>query len=283
MNEKTYIAAVDVSGESIHWDLQGKVTYGGYLDLEKLLACQHPRSGEHDEMLFIIIHQASELWMKLSFHEISAAMRHIRADDLDPAMKMLTRMSRIQENLIQSWSVLSTLTPADYEKFREALGTGSGFQSYQYRMLEYALGNKNDALMEVHRHDAGVYASLRKVLEAPSLYDEALLLLSRRGFKLPKSVTARDWTKPYEPGDAVQAAWLEVYRNTEKYWDLYYLAEKLVDLEDAFQQWRFRHLKTVERIIGFKRGTGGSSGAPYLRKALDLRFFPELWTLRTEI
>ena len=278
-----HTSSVDVSDEDIHWDLEDKLTYGTYLDLDKLLACQHPRSGEHDEMLFVIIHQASELWMKLSLHEIGAAMRHIQADDLRPAMKMLTRVSRIQENLIQSWSVLATLTPSDYMKFRDALGTGSGFQSHQYRLMEYALGNKNPAMAEVHKHDKGIYDLLKKTLEAPSLYDEALLLLTRRGFDLPNAVVKRDWSQPYEASKEVENAWLEIYRNTEKYWDLYYLAEKLVDVEDAFQQWRFRHLKNVERVIGFKRGTGGSAGAPYLKKALDLRFFPELWTLRTEL
>jgi len=276
-------SSVDVSEEKIHWDLKDQVSYSSYLDLPHLLACQHPRSDEHDEMLFIVIHQASELWMKLSLHEIAGAMEHIRTDDLDPALKMLTRVSRIQENLIQSWSVLATLTPADYLKFREVLGTGSGFQSLQYRMLEYRLGNKNPAMANVHRHEEQDFDALQEVLNAPSIYDEALKLLARRGFALPKDYVERDWSQPYEPHHAVEEAWLKIYRDEEKYWDLYYLAEKLMDVEDAFQQWRFRHLKTVERVIGFKRGTGGSAGAAYLQKALSLRFFPELWDVRTQL
>ncbi|MCC7260602.1 MAG: tryptophan 2,3-dioxygenase [Alphaproteobacteria bacterium] len=276
-------ATVKLDDEKIHWDLSKSMSYGEYLDLPKLLSCQHVRSDTHNEMLFIIIHQASELWMKLSLHELTSALAHIRKDDVSPAFKMLSRMSRIQTQLIQSWDVLSTLTPAEYVQFRDALGTGSGFQSHQYRMLEFSLGNKNAAMIEVHKHDAAIYELLQKTLAAPSLYDESLRLLFRHGFAIPDEYVERDWSQPYVPSQQVEDQWYKVYSNTDKYWELYYLAEKLIDVEDMFQQWRFRHMKTVERVIGFKQGTGGTSGAPYLKKALDLRFFPELWTVRTRI
>jgi tryptophan 2,3-dioxygenase len=280
-NKDNIRLAVDVEGEHIHWDQD--TSYGQYLQLDKILNAQKLPSGQHDEMLFLIIHQASELWMKLSLHELHAAIAEIKADNLGLSFKMLARVARIQVQMLQSWDVLSTLTPVDYLKFRDALGKSSGFQSYQYRMMEFAVGNKNKALTEVHRGYPEIYDALQKTLQAPSLYDEVLKLLARRGLDVPDSVTDRDWSVPYEPNEAVEDVWLEIYRDADKYFDLYELAEKLVDFEHRFQQWRFNHLKTVERIIGHKRGTGGSSGVPYLAKALDLRFFPELWSLRTKL
>jgi len=259
------------------------MSYSDYLGLERLLACQKPRSERHDEMLFIVIHQATELWLKLVLHELNAAMAQIRSDDLPPAFKMLARVSRIQAQLIQSWDVLSTLTPADYMTFRDVLGTASGFQSHQYRLIEFTLGNKNPAMMMPHRHDAETHALLSAALEAPSLYEETILLLARRGLGIDAGQAKRDWRDVHQPDDSVHRAWLTVYRDTESHWDLYELAEKLVDLEDHFQQWRFHHVSTVERVIGHKRGTGGTSGVPYLRRALETRFFPELWDVRTEL
>lgn len=272
---------IDLGDEAIHWDFSEEMSYGQYLCLDRLLECQQPRSQQHDEMLFITIHQASELWMKLVVFELSAALRCVREDRLGPAFKMLARVAGIQRQLIQSWSVLATLTPTDYSSFRDTLGHSSGFQSYQYRLIEFLLGNKNRCMIEVHRNDPVVYARLERALECPSLYDETLRLLHRRSLPLPPEKIDRDWSEPYEPDERVEAAWQSVYHNVEDHWDLYELAEKLVDLEHAFQRWRFEHMKTVERIIGFKRGTGGSSGVGYLKKVLDLRFFPELWTVRT--
>jgi tryptophan 2,3-dioxygenase len=269
----------DLSQESIHWDQD--LTYAGYLSLDKLLDCQRPLTDAHDEMLFMIIHQASELWMKLCLHELRAAMRAVSADNLDAAFKMLARLSRIQGQLRQSWSVLATMTPADYLSFRDALGQSSGFQSFQYREIEYALGNKNAALMEVHRKRPERYARLKAVLEAPSFYDLCLRALSRRGFEIPPDHLQRDWSQPYTASPAVEAAWAEVYRAPDEHWDLYELAEKLVDLEYEFQMWRYSHMKTVQRIIGFSPGTGGTSGVEFLKKALDLQFFPELWSVRS--
>jgi tryptophan 2,3-dioxygenase len=234
-------------------------------------------------MLFIIIHQASELWMKLCLHELSAAREHIRRDDLGPSFKMLARVSRIQAQLTQSWEVLATMTPAEYSAFRNQLGRASGFQSYQYRMLEFIIGNRNADMIEVHRRDPQHYEALQGMLRSPSLYDESLRLLSRRGFEIPGGHLDRDWSMPYEPSQQVATAWLTVYHNVEAHWELYELAEKLVDLDQKFQLWRFSHMKTVERIIGYKRGTGGTGGVSYLAKALELRFFPELWSIRTQM
>jgi tryptophan 2,3-dioxygenase len=276
-------ACVELAGERIHWDLGESLSYGDYLHLDQVLGAQAPLSGHHDEMLFIVMHQASELWMKLCVHELQAAVAQIRADDLGPAFKMLARVSRVQQQLAQSWDVLSTMTPADYAAFRDSLGKSSGFQSYQYRTLEYLIGNKNAALIEVHRRTPEIYAGLHVALHSPSLYDEVLRLLARRGFAIPPSALERDWSEPYREQPEVAAAWLQVYRSTDEYWDLYELAEKLVDLDQRFQLWRFAHLKTVERIIGYKRGTGGTSGVAYLAKALELRFFPELWSVRTSM
>ena len=258
------------------------ISYSAYLGLDRLLAAQTPLSGEHDELLFIVIHQASELWMTLSLHELGAAREHIRQDDLGPAFKMISRVSRIQTQLIQSWDVLATMTPSDYERIRPSLGQSSGFQSWQYRLLEFLLGGKDARTLPVHE-GSDVHARLTAALAEPSLYDEAIRLLARRGFSLPADQLERDWRQPREPSAGVEAAWLEVYRNPEEHWDLYELAEKLVDLEFRFQQWRFAHMKTVERIIGFKTGTGGSTGVAYLGRALERSFFPELISLRTRL
>lgn len=267
--------------EQVHWDQD--MSYGQYLGLEPLLACQNPVSGEHDEMLFIVVHQASELWMKLCLHEAYGAARHIREDHLRPAFKMLSRVARIQEQLIQAWEVLVTMTPADYASFRDKLGQSSGFQSYQYRELEFLLGNKNAAMIEVHRAHPAHYQRLQSALQAPSLYDLTLQLLKKRGFDIPTDLLERDWSQPYVPRTEVEQAWSQIYRHTAEHWDLYELAEKLVDTEFNFQRWRFSHMKTVERIIGYRRGTGGTAGVNYLVKALDLKFFPELWSVRTSV
>jgi tryptophan 2,3-dioxygenase len=259
------------------------MSYGDYLHLDELLSAQHPLSPTHDEMLFIIQHQTSELWMKLLLHELDAAMARIRADDLAPAFKMLTRVNRIMEQLVGAWTVLTTMTPPEFAAMRDYLAKSSGFQSAQYRCIEFALGNKNAAMLKPHRHRPDVLAHVQAVYRAPSLYDEALRLMARRGLAMPQSHTERDWTRSYEANDAVEAAWLVVYRDPETHWDLYQLGEKLTDIEDAFRLWRFRHVTTVERVIGFKRGTGGTGGVTYLRKMLDVVLFPELWRLRTDL
>ncbi|HUP97902.1 MAG TPA: tryptophan 2,3-dioxygenase [Usitatibacter sp.] len=264
-------------------DFAGTMSYGDYLQLDAVLGAQKPRTGDHNEMLFIVQHQASELWMKLMIHELTAARDHIRRDDLQPAFKMLARVARIMAALIQSWDVLSTLTPAEYSSFRSSLGSSSGFQSFQYRMVEFLLGNKSAVLMEPHRHRNDLFGSLEKLHAAPSIYDEAIRLLARRGFSVDPTCVERDWTSLHVFNESVCAAWVEVYRDTASHWELYELAEKLVDLEDAFRQWRFRHATTVERIIGLKRGTGGTSGVGYLRRVLDVVLFPELWRARTEL
>ncbi len=266
-----------------HIDFADDMSYGDYLRLDSLLACQSPISDSHDETLFIIIHQATELWLKLVLHELTAAMAHIRQDDLGPALKMLARVSRIQEQLVQSWSVLSTMTPTDYLRFRDRLGHASGFQSHQFRSLEFLLGNRDVALLAPFRHSPQIHGALDTILSAPSLYDECLKLLDRRGFALAPQAVERDWRQSYTVQPSVATAWLAIYQDTDQHWDLYELAEELVDLEDAFQTWRFRHLNTVARIIGHKRGTGGTTGVDYLRRALDIRIFPELWDVRTAL
>jgi tryptophan 2,3-dioxygenase len=258
------------------------LSYGDYLALDELLGAQHPLSGEHDELLFIIIHQASELWLKLSIHELQGARAHIARDDLGPAFKMIARVSRIQGQLIQSWDVLATMTPTEYAAIRPHLGQSSGFQSHQYRMLEFLMGAKDAAHVRLHESETS-HATLAQALAEPSLYDECLRLLAQRGFAIAPEVVDRDWRLPHQPDPTVEAAWREVYLDPERHWDLYELAEKLVDLEFRFQQWRFAHLKTVERIIGFKAGTGGSSGATYLSRALSASFFPELFSVRTAL
>jgi tryptophan 2,3-dioxygenase len=272
---------VGAEADKVHWDPD--LSYGSYLELDRLLSCQRRRSTAHDEMLFIVIHQASELWLKLCVFEIEAAMERIAAGDIAAALKMLARVSRIQAQLTQSWSILATLTPADYSRLRPALGQSSGFQSWQYRQLEFRLGNKNAMLIRAHENNPAAHQLLTRVLNEPSLYDVVLQRMRKLGFDIPDSVVQRDWSLPYAANAAVQASWLKVYEATDRYWELYDLAEKLVDVEHQFQRWRFDHMKTVERVIGYKRGTGGTSGVAYLVKALDLRFFPELWNVRTSL
>jgi tryptophan 2,3-dioxygenase len=262
-------------------DFSKSMSYGDYLSLDRILSAQHPLSPDHNEMLFIVQHQTSELWMKLALYELHAALDCVKRDALPPAFKMLARISRILEQLVQAWSVLATLTPSEYTAMRPYLGTSSGFQSYQYRQIEFLLGNKNVQMLKPHEHRPDVLAVVRAALEAPSFYDEVVRLLARRGFAIDPARLERDWTQPTIHDATVEAAWLEVYRNPSQHWELYEMAEELVDLEDAFRQWRFRHVTTVERIIGFKQGTGGTSGAPYLRKMLDVVLFPELWHVRT--
>ena len=264
-------------------DLEGQLTYGRYLQLDRLLACQEGVSDSHDELLFIVIHQAMELWLKVMVHELRGARSRIAEGDLQPAFKMLARVSRVQAQMIQSWDVLSTLTPADYLAFRHRLGPASGFQSHQYRLVEFLLGNKQRSVLAAHKRTPEIYRWLEEELEAPSLYDEALRLLSRRGLTIPPELLERDWSQPYRPHAAARSAWAVVYREAVTHWDLYELAEELVDLEDWSRQWRFRHVTTVERIIGHKRGTGGSSGVAYLKRALEIRLFPELWQVRTDL
>ncbi len=255
--------------------------YGDYLQLTTLLGAQSTLTQEHDELLFVVIHQVAELWLKLSIHEIRGAIDAIRTDKLREAFKILSRVARIQAHMIQAWEILATMTPLDYANFRESLGASSGFQSFQYREFEFLLGAKDRRMLNVHRSELQRLELLEATLAAPSLYDETLRLLARRGFSIPSDHLERDWSVAYSPSPAVEAAWLETYRDAEAHWDLYELGEKLVDLEYRLQQWRFSHLKTVERIIGFKRGTGGSDGVNYLVKALDRKLFPELLSLRT--
>ena len=269
--------------EGARLDFSTEMSYGDYLKLDRLLGAQQPQSRDHNELLFIVQHQASELWMKLIVHEVRAAREHVKSDDLQPAFKMLSRVARIMAQLNQSWDVLSTLTPAEYSSFRGSLGSSSGFQSYQYRMIEFLLGNKNAVLMEPHRHRPDLFVPLDELLRSPSLYDEAIRLLARRGFAIAPACLERDITTCHAYEDSVCRAWVDVYRSPEKHWDLYELAEKLVDLEDAFRQWRFRHVTTVERVIGWKRGTGGTEGVSYLRRILEAVLFPELWRARTEL
>nr|WP_263327631.1 tryptophan 2,3-dioxygenase [Neobacillus sp. Marseille-Q6967] len=269
--------------KNIQTDFQKAMSYGDYLHLDKILASQHRVSDHHDEMLFIIIHQASELWMKLIIHELSAAIEYIRQNDLEPSFKTLSRVSRIQQQLIQSWTVLSTLTPSEYLEFRGKLGQSSGFQSYQNRLIEFALGNKNIHTLAVYQHQTELYEKMLKALQKPSIYDAAIHALVARGIHVDQEVLDRDLSKKYEPNQSVEEAWLKVYRNVDQYWDLYELAEKLVDIGHQQQIWRYHHMSTVERIIGHKPGTGGSSGVTYLKKVLDQHFFPELWTIRTKL
>ncbi len=264
-------------------DFSGAMSYGDYLQLDRVLGAQQPRSRDHNEMLFIVQHQASELWMKLVIHELLAARDHVRSDNLQPAFKMLARVARIMAQLVQSWDVLATLTPAEYSSFRGDLGSSSGFQSFQYRMIEFLLGNKDAARMEPHRHRPDLYAALEELNRSPSLYDEAIRVLARRGFGIDPECVERDWRSLHAYNESACQAWVQVYRSTAEHWDLYELAEKLVDLEDAFRQWRFRHATTVERVIGLKRGTGGTSGVNYLRRVLDVELFPELWRARTAL
>jgi tryptophan 2,3-dioxygenase len=272
-----------VPDEGAKLDFSGSMSYGDYLHLDEVLDAQHPRSADHNEMLFIVQHQTSELWMKLMLHELGAAMQCIAQDRLGSAFKMLARVSRIMEQLVHAWDVLATMTPPEYSAIRPYLASSSGFQSWQYRMIEFRLGNKNAAMLKPHAHHPEHLAQVEAAWRAPSLYDESLRLLARRGIEVPASHLERDWAQPYPASDAVEQAWLTVYRAPDKHWDLYQLGEDLTDLEDAFRLWRFRHVTTVERVIGFKRGTGGTSGVGYLRKMLDVVLFPEIWKLRTDL
>ena len=272
-----------VAEEKAQLDFSKSMSYGDYLQIDTILSAQKPLSPAHDEMLFIIQHQTSELWMKLMLHELGAAIACIRNDELGAAFKMLARVSKIMEQLVHAWDVLATMTPPEYSAMRPYLGQSSGFQSFQYRCIEFSLGNKNATMLKPHAHAPERLALVQAAFEAPSLYDEALRLLQRRGLSLPTSHTQRDWTQPYAASTEVEQAWLQVYRNPQEHWDLYQLGEELTDLEDAFRLWRFRHVTTVERVIGFKRGTGGTGGVSYLRKMLDVVLFPEIWSLRTEL
>ncbi len=260
-----------------------EISYSGYLQLDRILLAQQPLSTAHDEMLFIVQHQTSELWMKLAIHELSATCRLIAADNLQPAFKTLSRVSRILEQLNSAWDVLRTMTPSEYTEFRGLLGQSSGFQSWQYRVIEFLVGNKNAAMIHVHADDKAVAERLETVRLAPSIYDLTIQLLHRRGLGIDKTVLGRDVSVPHVENDSVLNAWLSVYREPARFWELYELAEKLVDFEDYFRRWRFNHVTTVERIIGFKRGTGGTSGVSYLRKMLDVVLFPELWQVRTQL
>jgi tryptophan 2,3-dioxygenase len=274
-------SAASVDGAEL--DFAGSMSYGDYLQLDAVLSAQHPLSPAHDELLFIVQHQTSELWMKLMLHELAAAIAAVAADDLPVAFKMLARVSRIMEQLVHAWDVLATMTPPEYSAMRESLAKSSGFQSWQYRCIEFRLGNKNAAMRRPHAHRPDLLATVDAAYTTPSLYDEALRLLARRGLPVPESHRQRDWTQPYAESREVEAAWLQVYRAPREHWDLYQLGEELTDLEDAFRLWRFRHLTTVERVIGFKRGTGGTGGVSYLRKMLDVVLFPEIWRLRTDL
>ena len=269
----------------IHTDLSGRMSYAGYLHLDRLLDAQHPLSNpaEHDELLFIVQHQVSELWMKLMIHELKSAIVHLRADELGSCQKSFARCKQVLRQLTEMWSVLETLTPSDYMRFRDILGPSSGFQSLQYRTIEFLLGNKNASMLKVFAHDPAAEASLREVLESPSLYDEALRWLARHGHAVPAHRVERDWSKPLVSDPALLPVFERIYEDTEAHWQAYHLLEDLVDLESQFQLWRFRHMRTVMRIIGFKRGTGGSSGVGFLKQALDLTFFPELFEVRTTV
>ncbi|WP_245213713.1 tryptophan 2,3-dioxygenase [Rhodoferax sp. AJA081-3] len=272
-----------VAEEKAQLDFSKSMSYGDYLNIDTILSAQKPLSPTHDEMLFIIQHQTSELWMKLMLHELTAAIKSISNDELGAAFKMLARVSKIMEQLVHAWDVLATMTPPEYSAMRPYLGQSSGFQSFQYRCIEFALGNKNAAMLQPHAHAPERLALVQAAYVAPSLYDESLRLLARRGINVPASHTQRDWSQPYVANKEVEQAWLQVYRDPKAHWDLYQLGEELTDLEDAFRLWRFRHVTTVERVIGFKRGTGGTGGVSYLRKMLDVVLFPEIWSLRTEL
>ncbi|MBT9501647.1 MAG: tryptophan 2,3-dioxygenase [Burkholderiaceae bacterium] len=282
-NDKAQCPMNIVREEGAQLDFSKDMSYGDYLHLDQVLSAQHPRSPEHNEMLFIVQHQTSELWMKLMLHEMQAAVANVARDELPAAFKMLARVSRIMEQLVHAWDVLATMTPPEYSAIRPYLSNSSGFQSWQYRQIEFTLGNKNAAMLKPHEHAPARLAVVEASWRAPSLYDETLKLMARRGISVPATHLERDWTQPYQADEAVKQAWLQVYRQPEQHWDLYQMGEELVDLEDAFRLWRFRHVTTVERVIGFKRGTGGTGGVSYLRKMLDVVLFPELWTLRTEL
>lgn len=262
-------------------DLQGKLDYSDYLHIDELVGCQHPLSDEHDEMLFIVQHQVSELWMKLVIHELRAAMEFVRQDDLEPAFKIIARIKQIIRQLFEQWGVLETLTPSEYVKFRHVLGPASGMQSIQYRTIEFLLGNKDAKMIRPFNHKPKEHAAIKADLEAPSLYDEFLMYLDRKGFEVPSECTKRDFSVPYEINEKLTNIFFDIYTDPEKYWSEYEMAEKLVDVDAQISQWRFRHMKTVERVIGMKRGTGGTAGVGWLQKVIFVRLFPELWEVRT--
>jgi len=264
-------------------DFSKDMSYGDYLSLDTILSAQHPLSPEHNELLFIIQHQTSELWMKLMLHELHGARDNIAAGQLPAAMKMLARMAAIMNQLVHAWDVLSTMTPPEYTAIRPYLGASSGFQSHQYREIEFLLGNKNATHLQVHQHKPEAYAVLKRALDAPSIYDQAIIVMANSGLAVDAKRLAGPWDQPVKSDNSVKAAWTTVYQHTDQYWPLYELAEKLVDLETAFRLWRFRHVTTVQRVIGFKMGTGGTDGVNYLRKMLDVVLFPELFELRTEL
>jgi tryptophan 2,3-dioxygenase len=272
-----------VQDEKAQLDFSQSMSYGDYLQLDAILNAQKPLSPDHNEMLFIVQHQTSELWMKLMLHELKAAIQHIEQDDLPDAFKMLARVSQIMAQLVHAWDVLATMTPPEYSAIRPYLAQSSGFQSWQYRCIEFSMGNKNAAMLMPHSHRPDLHDIVEKAYITPSLYDVSLKLLARRSLPVPASYLERDWRLPYVANNQVEDAWLLVYRNHKQHWDLYQLGEELADLEDAFRLWRFRHLTTVERVIGFKRGTGGTGGVSYLRKMLDVVLFPEIWSLRTSL
>lgn len=264
-------------------DFSKDMSYGDYLSLDTILSAQHPLSPEHNELLFIIQHQTSELWMKLMLHELHGARDNIAAGQLPAAMKMLARVAAIMNQLVHAWDVLSTMTPPEYTAIRPYLGASSGFQSHQYREIEFLLGNKNATHLQVHQHKPEAYAVLKRALDAPSIYDQAIMVMANSGLAVDAKRLAGPWDQPVKSDNSVKAAWTTVYQHTDQYWPLYELAEKLVDLETAFRLWRFRHVTTVQRVIGFKMGTGGTDGVNYLRKMLDVVLFPELFELRTEL
>jgi tryptophan 2,3-dioxygenase len=282
-NDNTSAGKCPMSWHDAQMDFSNDMSYGDYLGLDQILTAQHPRSPNHNEMLFIVQHQTSELWIKLMLHELHAVRVQIRNNDLPPAFKMLSRVARIMDQLVHAWDVLATMTPSEYTAIRPYLGASSGFQSHQYRELEYLLGNKNAALLSVHESKPAIHATLSDALHTPSIYDEAIMLMARQGLVIDAERLQADWTQSTTSNESVKAAWLQVYRAPEQHWSLYELAEKLVDMETAFRIWRFRHVTTVERIIGFKTGTGGTAGVSYLRKMLDVVLFPELFALRTAL
>ena len=269
----------------IETDLAGRMTYSGYLYLDKVLAAQHPLSEpqHHDEMLFIIQHQTAELWMKLIIHELSEAIRCLQRDTIGPCFKILARVKHVQTQLTTQWAVLETLTPSEYLQFRDVLGPASGFQSLQYRLIEFMLGNKDGRMLQVQEHDPAAAARLGEALRTPSIYDEFVRYLARQGMAVPREVLERDVSQPYEPHDGVVEVFRTIYQSPEDHWDAYEMCEKLVDVDEQFSLWRFRHMKTVARIIGYKRGTGGSSGVPFLKQMVEHEFFPELWSVRTAL
>jgi len=273
----------DPAQDGAQMSFDGRLSYSDYLSLETLLNAPHPLSDALDEMLFIIQHQTSELWMRLALHELAATRKALSAGEFGPTFKALARVARIFEQLNSAWDVLRTMTPSDYTRFRETLGQSSGFQSWQYRLIEFTLGNRNPAMLRPHEHRADIFEHLSAELARPSLYDTALLELAKAGMAVPEQVLNRDVSQSYEANEGVRAAWLEVYQNPDAHWQVYELAEKLVDVEDYFRRWRFNHVTTVERIIGLKRGTGGTGGVSYLRRMLETELFPELWQLRTDL